>query len=390
MMNQEDIRLVQSSVPILEAHAEDLTRLFYKNMLGAHPELKNIFNLANQALGQQQKSLALSVLAYAKHIEHPEVLLPALELIGHKHRSLQVLPEQYPIVGEHLLGALQELLDLPDDAPILGAWGRAYQQLADILIDMEAKMYAAAEEPDAAWSGWRKFKLLKKEELAPNVYHFYLAPADGGQIPLHRPGQYVSLRLFFKELGFHQARQYSLNSRPNSDYYRITVKAQKAAAGCPMGRLSNALHQSLQAGDEVELTVPAGNFHLEQSPRPSVFLGAGVGVSPLWGLLQALIESKTEQPILWMDAYRSAQEQLFAEELASLETELQQIHFYEDQNGQMQLEKALAAPFGLAANYYLCGPAGFMEAQRKQLREAGIPDAQIHLEEFTPVQLQLS
>jgi len=389
-MNQEDIRLVQASVPILEEHAETLTRLFYKNMLSNHPELKNIFNLANQALGQQQKSLALSVLAYAKHIEHPEVLLPALELIGQKHRSLQVVPEQYPIVGKYLLGALQELLDLPDDAPILGAWGRAYQQLADILIEMEAKMYATAEAPEAAWSDWRKFELVKKEELAPNVYHLYLSPSDGQEIPLHRPGQYLSLRLFFKELGVYQARQYSLNSRPNNNYYRITVKAQKGAPGCPMGRLSNALHQAMKIGDEVELTVPAGNFHLEQKPSPSVFLGAGVGVSPLWGLLQALIDSQTEQPILWMDAYKSADEQLFAEELRSLENQLQLKHFYEDQNGRMQLDEALKAPFGLAANYYLCGPAGFMQAQRQQLRQAGIPEEQIHLEEFNPVQLQLS
>jgi nitric oxide dioxygenase len=37
-------------------------------------------------------------------------LSKAVSLIGHKHCSLQIRPDQYPIVGEHLLASVKEVL----------------------------------------------------------------------------------------------------------------------------------------------------------------------------------------------------------------------------------------------------------------------------------------
>ena len=41
-------KLVKSTAPVLEQHGETITKRFYKQMLEAHPELKNVFNHSKQ------------------------------------------------------------------------------------------------------------------------------------------------------------------------------------------------------------------------------------------------------------------------------------------------------------------------------------------------------
>jgi len=101
MLKQETIQIIKATVPVLEVHGVAITKTFYKNMFQAHPELLNIFNHTNQEQGRQQTALANTVYAAAVHIENLEAILPAVMLIAHKHRSLGILPEHYPIVGEN-------------------------------------------------------------------------------------------------------------------------------------------------------------------------------------------------------------------------------------------------------------------------------------------------
>lgn len=56
-----ELEVIRSTVPVLAEHGLTLTTNFYKRMLAAHPELKNIFNLVHQATGMQPKALAEAV-----------------------------------------------------------------------------------------------------------------------------------------------------------------------------------------------------------------------------------------------------------------------------------------------------------------------------------------
>ena len=76
-------------------------------------------------------------------------------------RVWNIRPEQYPIVGlRHLVGAIvvDKVLGDAVNQETLGAWEVAYGQLADIFIGAEAKLYQGA-----AWSGFRPFKVARKE-----------------------------------------------------------------------------------------------------------------------------------------------------------------------------------------------------------------------------------
>ena len=88
-------------------HGVALTRHFYARMFEHNPELKHIFNQGHQAGGEQQQALAGAVAAYAEQIDDPSVLAPVVTRIEHKHVSLGVRPEHYPIVGKHLLASIR-------------------------------------------------------------------------------------------------------------------------------------------------------------------------------------------------------------------------------------------------------------------------------------------
>ena len=141
--------------------------------------------------------------AYAAHIDDLSPVLPVVERLCNKHASLHIVPQQYTIVGEHLLKAITEVLGADVfTGELYDAWYAAYWQLAHICLGREAELYKGS-----AWEGWKEFIVQKKVQEAEDVISFYLVPKDGKPVPAHRPGQYICLQVYIKELGFNQSRQ---------------------------------------------------------------------------------------------------------------------------------------------------------------------------------------
>src|SRR5690606_25022093 len=109
MLDAQTIAVVKSTIPLLAATGPKLTAHFYDRMFSHNPELKEIFNMSNQRNGDQREALFNAICAYATNIENLAVLLPAVEKIAQKHTSFQIKPEQYNIVGGHLLATLDEM-----------------------------------------------------------------------------------------------------------------------------------------------------------------------------------------------------------------------------------------------------------------------------------------
>src|SRR5690554_1065295 len=130
MLDKKTIETVKSTVPVLEEHGTAITSQFYQLLFRNHPELKNIFNQSNQRQGRQPQALANAVYAAALHIENLEAILPVVKQIGHKHRSLNIRPEHYPIVGENLLKAMKLVLGDAATDDIIDAWAKAYGVIA--------------------------------------------------------------------------------------------------------------------------------------------------------------------------------------------------------------------------------------------------------------------
>lgn len=141
MLSSSMITTVKATAPLLADHGYAIIQRFYTRLFQAHPALQNIFNRRHQERGEQQRALASALHAYAAHVDNVGALHTALTRIAHKHASVGVKPEQYPLVGHHLLAAIQEELGSAATAEVMAAWTEAYQALATILIEMETQLY---------------------------------------------------------------------------------------------------------------------------------------------------------------------------------------------------------------------------------------------------------
>ena len=112
LLSPEALSVVSATAPVVAEHAEQITARFYPRMFAEHPELLRVFNQGNQATGEQSQALAGSVVAYAVQLIDPDA--PSFDhvmaRIAYKHVSLGIRPEQYTIVGHHLLAAVAEVL----------------------------------------------------------------------------------------------------------------------------------------------------------------------------------------------------------------------------------------------------------------------------------------
>jgi nitric oxide dioxygenase len=400
MLSEKTIEIIKSTVPVLEQYGEQITKHFYQMMLSNHPELLNIFNQTHQKQGKQPKALAASVYAAAQHIDNLEAILPVVKRIAHKHRSLGIKPEHYPIVGKHLLLAIKDVLGDAATDQIIEAWKEAYGVIADVFIQVEADMYKEAEEAKGGWKDFRKFVVAKKVKESDVITSFYLTPEDGGEISEFLPGQYVSVKIHIPGEEYTHIRQYSLSDAPGKDYYRISVKREAATAEKAAGIVSNYLHDHVQEGDIVELSAPAGDFVLDTSDAPIVFMSGGVGITPLLSMLNTVIERQPNRRVTFIHAAMNGKVHAFHEHVSQLAKDNENVSYYlcyqspseEDREkygfakeGYIDLDFIQSVVKNKDSQFYFCGPVPFMKTVYHALKEWGVPEERIHFEFFGPM-----
>lgn len=398
MLTDQHKQIILATVPLLREGGVALTKHFYNRMFTHHPELKNLFNMGNQNSGKQQTALAMAVLAYAENISNPAVLMPAVDMIGHKHTSLNIQPEQYDIVGTHLLASIKEVLKDAATDEVIEAWTLAYKQLAGMMIGHEQKMYQQKSEETGNWTGWRTFIVKSKVEESAEITSFYLKPKDGKEIPDHLPGQYLSIKVFLPQLNLEQIRQYSISCAPNGEYFRISVKRESGVNIAVNGMISNYLHDHIYEGNEVELSAPAGNFVLKENNNKKVFISGGIGQTPLLSMLEALdLDEQAEHEVVWIHACRNKDVHAFADKIKYIENNhpnVRKYQFYDiveesvaDKSvlkGHIDFTKIKDWKFDQNAEYYVCGPRPFIEKMIVELKTNQVTEDQIFFEEFGP------
>ncbi|ALS77661.1 nitric oxide dioxygenase [Planococcus kocurii] len=386
MLSEQTRSIVKSTVPVLEEYGMAITTRFYENLFVAHPELLNIFNQANQAQGRQQAALANAVHAAAVNIDNLEEILPAVVQIAHKHVSVGVLPEHYPIVGEYLLKAMKEVLGDAATDDILEAWAEAYDVIADAFIGVEKDMYKQTAEQENSWIFFKDFIVTRKVKESEVITSFYMKPADGSDVPPYTPGQYISIRLSMPGEEFLVIRQYSLSQAPKSDEFRISVKSEND--NDPNGVVSNYLHSGVNEGDHVEISAPAGVFVLDMTKvSPVAFISGGVGITPMMSMFETVAKSTPERPTTFLHGARNPLQQAFDNDIqvyAKMMADARYKAVYSDEPNGFITREMLEEYVDPASDVYVCGPALFMEIMIRELHRMGIPEEQIHYEFFGP------
>lgn len=124
MLTEQEKDIIKQTVPLLKEKGTEITSIFYPKMFKAHPELLNMFNQTNQKRGMQSSALAQAVMAAAVNIDNLSVIKPVIMPVAYKHCALQVYAEHYPIVGENLLKAIQDVTGLEENDPVIQAWAK--------------------------------------------------------------------------------------------------------------------------------------------------------------------------------------------------------------------------------------------------------------------------
>jgi nitric oxide dioxygenase len=400
MLSEKTIQTIKSTVPVLEKHGTEITTRFYQMLFGNHPELLNIFNHANQKQGRQQAALANAVYAAAKYIDRLEEILPVVKQIAHKHRSLGVQAEHYPIVGHHLLAAIQDVLGSAATKDILDAWAEAYGMIADAFIGVEKGMYEQSERQTGGWAGFRKFRVDRKVKESDVITSFYLVADDGEAIASFEPGQYVSVKMNIPGEAYTHIRQYSLSDAPGKPYYRISVKREDGAGDSAAGKVSVYLHEQVGAGDVLLLSAPGGDFTLDQNDaRPLVLISGGVGLTPMVSMLNTVVAAQPSRRVTFIHAAQNGKVHAMKEHIEEIAGNHAQVAVYWcyndptdediaanafDKRGYADLQWLQTVIPDKAASFYFCGPVPFMRAMNSSLKAMGIPEADIHYEFFGP------
>lgn len=400
MLSQKTIDIVKSTAPVLAEHGETLTRHFYERMFSYNPEVLTFFNSANQTGGTQQRALAGAICAYAENIDNLEALSRPVELIANKHVSLRIQPEHYPIVGENLLESIKEVLGDAASDDIINAWGEAYGFLADILIKREAQIYTEQKDASGGWQDFKNFNVVRKEKESEAITSFYLETEDGSKPPSFRAGQYITVRMP-SPCGHTTMRNYSLSDQPNQDHFRISVKRENSISGCPIGYVSNMLHDNIDVGQALEIAPPCGEFFLDTEKiheRPLVLLAAGVGVTPILSMLKTALNETPERQITFIYGCLNEKVQAFKDAIDNMADKHPQltVHYrYSDVENGLKRDGSASTGFidndfitqqinDRNSDYYFCGPKPFMRSIYHILSSWSIDPSQIHFEFFGP------
>lgn len=402
MLSEKTIRIVKEITPVVAANAEAVTTRFYVRMFEGNPEVKPFFNQAHQHSGGQQKALAGAICAYFSHIDNPAVLMPAVELIAQKHCSLGIKPDHYPIVGKHLLEAIQDVMGDAATVEIVDAVAEAYGVLADIFIGRERSIYNEQHTAPGGWNGYRNFVVDRKVGESDVVTSFYLRPEDEGTLPTFRAGQYVTVHIDHPVTPT-SPRNYSLSDRPGVDHFRISVKREaRLHPDAPDGLISNYLHDEIEPGRLVKVGPPCGEFTLDTETsegRPIVLLAGGIGITPLLSMAKSIVHTHPDLPVYFLQAARNSGSHAFADEITNLQSIGSNLHtrvlYDAPLDGDVENGRCDAVGFVTTellrawtpyddADFYFCGPKPFMKNIHACLQELNVDKTRIRYEFFGP------
>lgn len=368
--------IVTATLPLIGAHIDAIAQAFYRRLFDNHPQLlRNLFNRGNQAQGAQQRALAASIATFAAHLVDPALPHPVqlLSRIGHKHASLGIVAEQYPVVHDNLFAAIVEVLGADTvTTEVAAAWDRVFWIMADALIDLERSLYAEAGVRDG--DVYRRAQVLARIDDPSGAVQLTVAPLTAEALSF-APGQYVSVGVTLPD-GARQLRQYSLINVSGSGELTFAVR--------PAGEVSTWIRDNVAVGDLLDVTVPFGDLPTPPPGAPLVLISAGIGITPMIGILEA-VPPATRVVVLHGD--RSEQTHPLRERQKELVAALPDATldvWYEDgsagaHRGFVQLDE-VDLPAG--AEVYLCGADGFVKAVRDQLVARGVE--RVHCELFSP------
>jgi ferredoxin-NADP reductase/predicted pyridoxine 5'-phosphate oxidase superfamily flavin-nucleotide-binding protein len=240
----------------------------------------------------------------------------------------------------------------------------------------------------------RELRVFERIRESAEVTSFVLGDAAGEPLPDFEAGQHLPIEVE-PSPGTRLTRTYSLSNGPGQGVYRISVKREER------GVASSWLHSEIGVGDRLRARPPAGDFVLgHEGTRPIVLVSAGVGVTPMASMLHALVASGDPREVVFVHSARDGEHHALADEIDRLAAEHPRVRRHVvysrptprdrrearmDSVGRLDAARLLALAGTSDADFYLCGPMGFLSEIESGLLAAGVEHGRVAFESFGQV-----
>ncbi len=202
-----------------------------------------------------------------------------------------------------------------------------------------------------------------------NIFEF--RRLDGQPLPAYEPGAHVDMHLPSGHL-----RNYSLIvAKPDPGVYTFGIKRDPASRGG-----SRYIHDELRVGRTLKISAPRNNFRLKEDASHTVLLAGGIGITPIWCMVQRLVE--LGRPWTLHYGCRSRADMAFLEELQGMSGA--KFHFDDENAGRVLDVAGVVSVAPKDAHLYCCGPTPMLNAFEATSKDW--PRDQVHVEYFTPRQ----
>jgi propane monooxygenase reductase subunit len=229
-------------------------------------------------------------------------------------------------------------------------------------------------------------EVIANDPVTHDMRHLVLKLIEPAEIKFF-PGQYMD----FVVPGTDAVRSFSMANTTSRDGGRLEFVIKVY----PDGLFSHFLDQTLQVGDQLELSGPYGVFTLRDSEADLVFVGGGAGMAPILSLLRSMAERGLQRKATFFYGARGQRDLCFEPELRALEEKLPGFRYlpalsepadddgWDGETGLItEVVKRHAADLS-GAHAYVCGPPPMVEAALPLLASLGVDEKRIYYDKFT-------
>jgi len=217
---------------------------------------------------------------------------------------------------------------------------------------------------------WTEAKVIRITQVATNVRQIELQVVGGSQ-PF-TVGAHLDVSVLINNLP--EIRSYSLIGQYKKQQpYTIAVKRAVHSRG------GSAYMWSLEVGHKIKIATPVNHFELSYTTEEYLLLAAGIGVTPLVGMAEELVNKKKAK-VAMIYIGKTAEEMPYIERLQAGLGQQLTIH-YSERNGQFDLQQILAKVTS-ATQVYMCGPLPFMNAIKQIWQKSDYATTNLRFETF--------
>ena len=196
-------------------------------------------------------------------------------------------------------------------------------------------------------------------------------------IKKQRAGQFLFVR-FPGDRSLNESHPFTISSAPQEDVLRLTIKAS--------GDFTRDLFAKLTPGMDAIVEGAYGMFDFKAGGPKQIWIAGGIGLTPFLSFLRSL-KGSLNHDVDFYYTVRHKEEALFTDEIeaAAKENPRLKAHIrFSATDGSLTIEHILKNAGGSVKDHhvYICGPLPMIQAFEQKFLALGVPEGNIHFEEF--------